>query len=830
MDNFDELIEGIFGNAQTTPEESSQAISVDTEIPAEANKEEVTFVDFYVEAPIPVEELVVSPDYGDATELIIPDEQPEEVLSAEESLATVNAMLSEPEVLPEVSTEPVVLHVAAGELSEPTEYEKLFEGLEQSVGHKEIPKPMEIEFGNAEEVKECYERFVEAHNSFHETSNKYENMQDVIRLLTDVLSSYKKDAKEFKPNVKSRREELDKAQTEYLNLVEEYKNATALRDNEEEFDKIARTKKWFQGVARANGNVDKIYPHHYQAAKRIAASKQLILGDDMGTGKTLTAIASMDLAKLKKVLIITPPNVSEGFLTEIKTWTDRPVLSIMGVEASERELILDIFKTLTNGILVMNYEAWRKDLSVLQDIIEIGFEGVYVDEAHYMKNSKSLTAQGVSEIVHAHNICPKCGGTVSGEIRGKYRTVEAPNENGEVIEVKGKLTGYYRELIGCGNCQWSGQAILDGKDMRERHYASRSVKVIVPMTGTPILNSPRDLFPLLNLIDPIIFADERDYLNLYCLQDPYTGKWEFQEGGQERLVKEFLRGRFIARTMVDVEIELPHMHNRIVDDRGNHVGSIPTYVKIDEEKYPKQVKIMKQIKKNAQILLDSGESLSITAAIAEITRMRQAATYPAGIKIVRKDDNGKEVVVFSVENDMDESAKADKAVEIIKDAASKGERVVLFSQFTEALNGMHKRLEAAGIRSAVFAGKTNNKVRSEIKRNFDAKFGEEPKWDVVLIQYKSGREGLNFTAARHLILLDKEWNPGCENQAIRRIQRIGQTKETYLWDLQAENTIDQWMQSLIDTKRDMIEGFDTSAREVQQDLFEQLKSLMGKEG
>ena len=53
MDNFDELIEGIFGNAQTTPEESSQAVSVDTEIPAEANKEEMTFVDFYVEAPIP---------------------------------------------------------------------------------------------------------------------------------------------------------------------------------------------------------------------------------------------------------------------------------------------------------------------------------------------------------------------------------------------------------------------------------------------------------------------------------------------------------------------------------------------------------------------------------------------------------------------------------------------------------------------------------------------------------------------------------------------------------------------------------------------------------
>jgi SNF2 family DNA or RNA helicase len=81
----------------------------------------------------------------------------------------------------------------------------------------------------------------------------------------------------------------------------------------------------------------------------------------------------------------------------------------------------------------------------------------------------------------------------------------------------------------------------------------------------------------------------------------------------------------------------------------------------------------------------------------------------------------------------------------------------------------------------------------------------------VLANYKSGGVGLNFTGATQMVMLDQEWNAGKEDQAKNRVDRMGQTEETTVHMLNIDGTIDTWLNNLVDSKRDMVEGFESTA-------------------
>jgi SNF2 family DNA or RNA helicase len=97
-----------------------------------------------------------------------------------------------------------------------------------------------------------------------------------------------------------------------------------------------------------------------------------------------------------------------------------------------------------------------------------------------------------------------------------------------------------------------------------------------------------------------------------------------------------------------------------------------------------------------------------------------------------------------------------------------------------------------------------------------------PRWDVVLVNYKSGGVGLNFNAAAQAILMDYEWNAGKEDQAIGRLDRIGQVNEVNVHFIHVEKTIDVWMKALIEEKRELIAGF-VSEQKMVQSLYDALR-------
>lgn len=323
-----------------------------------------------------------------------------------------------------------------------------------------------------------------------------------------------------------------------------------------------------------------------------------------------------------------------------------------------------------------------------------------------------------------------------------------------------------------------------------------TIKRILPMTGTFILNKPQDIWTALHLVDPDAFPTEKSFLESYCEYNHYNGKWQFRPGGERSMLTR-LGGRIVKRNMEEAGIKIPtqHFHTPWLDFKGD---------------YEDQRNIIRQLADHSQIILDSDRKVSIVEQIALITRQRQAIVWPAGITI--KDPETEEVL-FSVGDEVQESIKVDWVENKIKELRNANKRIAVFSQFKTGFAELEKRLSEAGFRVVRYDGDTDNGTKALVKRDFDRRHVElnsgEYQWDIVLCNFKTGGVGLNFTHVTEMILLDEEWNPGKNQQAYKRIARIGQTEETNVHIPRVHKSIDQWMLTLNEQKAQLIEGFDT---------------------
>jgi len=439
-------------------------------------------------------------------------------------------------------------------------------------------------------------------------------------------------------------------------------------------------------------------------------------------------------------------------------------------------------------VVIVNFEIWRKDKDLLAKLMSWHIDTMIVDEAHNLKNTSTSNFKYIEMLIKVDNVCPRCKGSLKG------------------------LHDADKKLKPCQSCGWRKGDLTPVRYAYklDEWLSSKSLKNVCFTTGTPILNSPMDIYALLHLCDPLLFARKSQFLQSFCITNYHSGKVEFRDGQLDNL-KPLIAGRFLARTREDAGIVLPVQRKHIVR------------VDMDRESYKKQYKIVRQLSERAQIMLDSGEQMTIMHLIALITRKRQANVWPAGIELKNADGD----VVFSVGKEVRESCKLDAALDQILQLHAEGRRQVVFSQFTTALEGFKDLLEENGLRVALLTGATPRKVREEVKNNFYLARGEEPKWDIILCNYKTGGTGLNLTAATATHIIDEEWNPGKRDQAYARTDRIGQELENDVYIYRIPASIDTWMSNTIHRKEQMVSAFqDTMGDEDAEMTAESLSEAM----
>jgi len=276
------------------------------------------------------------------------------------------------------------------------------------------------------------------------------------------------------------------------------------------------------------------------------------------------------------------------------------------------------------------------------------------------------------------------------------------------------------------------------------------------LTGTPVENSPEELWSIFHVVFPELFKGLKEFSNL-------TRK------KIARRVRPFL----LRRMKEDVASELPEK-----------LEFVET-----AELFPEQKKLyaayLAKLREDTLKHLDRDTIRKNRIKIlAGLTRLRQICCHPA----------------LFVDGYKGRSTKLEMLLRIIEESKLSGRRVLIFSQFTKMLELIGRNLAMKGLPFFYLDGGTPSEERLEICNRFN-----EGERDFFLISLKAGGTGLNLTGADTVILYDIWWNPAVEEQAADRAHRIGQKNVVQVIKLITRGTIEEKISELQDKKKHLID-------------------------
>ncbi len=287
----------------------------------------------------------------------------------------------------------------------------------------------------------------------------------------------------------------------------------------------------------------------------------------------------------------------------------------------------------------------------------------------------------------------------------------------------------------------------------------------IVLTGTPLENSPEDLWSIMDFLQPGLLGTLPAFRRYYA---------EIRDRADLRDDLAARVGPFIKRrTKLEVAADLPPKTERIVFCE-METAQRELYEKV-------RLQGIAELKK-----LKSGDVRGNAAVFSTLLRLRQICCHPALLP-----ENAGENVP---------SAKMELLLELLQEHFDSGHKVLLFSQFTSLLSLTVPVLEKDGIAFEYLDGATRNR-----QQRVDH-FNHSPEIPLFLLSLKAGGTGLNLTGADTVIIYDPWWNPAVELQAADRTHRIGQTRPVTTFKLVVRDSIEEKILDLQEKKQQMFDA------------------------
>ena len=132
------------------------------------------------------------------------------------------------------------------------------------------------------------------------------------------------------------------------------------------------------------------------------------------------------------------------------------------------------------------------------------------------------------------------------------------------------------------------------------------------------------------------------------------------------------------------------------------------------------------------------------------------------------------------------SSKVEYLFELLAELKSKGHKVLIFSKTKILLNMIEKIMDQKSLEFRRLDGDVPIPVRDGLCNEFNT----DPNIFCFLLTSQVAGVGLNLVGANRAIVLDPDWNPANDNQAIDRCYRIGQKRDVIIYRLISTNSVE----------------------------------------
>jgi len=452
------------------------------------------------------------------------------------------------------------------------------------------------------------------------------------------------------------------------------------------------------------------YPYQLQGIARGLQLKRFINGDDMGLGKTLESIATINKANAFPCLVICPNVVKINWQREWHKFTDKKAMVLTD---SVRDSWPFFWQTGMNQVFIVNYESLRK----------------------YFVRRITKAEKWTLKDVEFHNTIKLFKSVIIDESH----------------KVKSTATQQTKFCKG----------IASGKEY------------IILLTGTPVVNKPKDLVAQLGIMDRMIdMGGWKGFMLRYC-------SGPNQASNLKELNYKLWQYCFFRREKSKVLTQLPDKVRQIVsceitnrkeymDAERDLIDYLKRYKEADDEKIQKSLK-------------------------------------------------GEVMVRIGILKDITARGKLKEVIDFVKDFRENGKKIILFCNLHEIVD----RLMIAFPSAVCVTGRQN---MQEKQASVDA-FQKNPKTDVIICSIKAASAGITLTAASDVAFIELPWTYADCDQAESRAHRIGQKDSVNCYYLLGRRTIDQKLYRIIEEKKHISNAVLGAEDNIQTNIVDMMANL-----
>jgi RAD54-like protein 2 len=552
------------------------------------------------------------------------------------------------------------------------------------------------------------------------------------------------------------------------------------------------------------GGIRFLYDNLIESTSRFSSSQGFgcILAHSMGLGKTIQLVSFTEVflrcTPGRHVLSILPVNVIQNWAHEFDQWLpvvgDYPrafhvhILNDTLKNLQQRAAVIQAWRR-DGGVLLMGYELYRqlankktrkprkqknKPLCIdieeedtnknLLDEIQLalvnpGPDLVICDEGHRIKNSHASISQVLKQIKTKRRVV-LTGYPLQNNLMEYWCMVDFVRPN--FLGTKTEFSNMFERPIQNGQCIDSTPK--DRRLMKHRaHVLHEQLKGFVQRRGHKVLQeslpkkSEHVLFIRMTPIQRQLYSRFMDELiSNRCVSNPLKAFavcckiWNHPD-----MLFNFLK----KKEQDDLDIEFEEMSKRSLNN-GNSRGGGGGLYGVDEY----GVGAGSGYGKKDEINYDWAQGLM--------------SEYMPGL----------------VEN----SYKMEIFLEILEETLSSGDRILVFSQSLLCLNLLEQFLSQRNVTGQEefwerdynyfrLDGSTSPLEREKLINTFN--YNEQVK--LFMVSTRAGSLGINLVGANRVVVFDASWNPCHDTQAVCRVYRYGQYKETHVYRLVTDNSLEK---------------------------------------